>query len=323
MERILAIPLETLRKMTRKERIDANLCDPVRLFVKNEPHKKSKLDEGRVRLISSVSTPDKTIEWVLYKHLCELEINNWKDIPSKPGIGFTEESNEAVYDDIINSGLDMASSDVRGWDMGVKQYEIEDNAERIILLCDNPSEDWQHLVRAKAILESESIYQFSDGVLVEPTFPGLVNSGKLMTSCGNSWMRVRKADLVGSRKTIAAGDDCIESYVPDAVAKYLALGIVIKQYEPIKDEFEFCSRVYKNGSSYAVNRTKMLMNLLHTKPKNHHEYEMYMTGFRAELSSRPDFPEIMRIVDAVGYNVVAGPHINAINNELQEDSQNE
>jgi hypothetical protein len=161
---------------------------------------------------------------------------------------------------------------------------------------------------AKAYLETESIYQFSDGTLVQPLFKGIVNSGKFRTSRDNSFMRVRIADLIGSRKTIAAGDDSVESTVEGAAEKYLEYGIRCKEYLPVNDSFEFCSHYYGPNICYALNKEKMVMNLLHQEPKDFFEYRMSMIGFEAELETRPDYQSVLELVESVGYYEVEGPH---------------
>lgn len=308
VEQILAIPLEELRTMTRKERLDRNLMDPVRVFVKNEPHSLEKINTGRVRLIMSVSLTDKIIEMLLCRHLTKLEIQNWETIPSKPGIGFTAADNKSVYADVMNCGLPMSYADVSGWDWGVKQWQVVDAAAATILLARNSSPVFEHLILAKAYLETESIYQFSDGTMVQPLFKGIVNSGKFRTSRDNSFMRVRIADLIGSRKTIAAGDDTVENTVADASSKYLEFGIRCKEYISVSDTFEFCSHEYGPRGGFALNKEKMVMNLLHTEPKDFFEYKMSMLGFCAEMESRPDYDSILELIQSVGYYEVEGPH---------------
>lgn len=321
IEKILAIDLSSLALMERKERLDRGLMDPVRVFVKNEPHKLKKLEEGRVRLISSVSITDKMIEMLLSRHLCKLELANWKLIPSKPGIGFSPLDNEHVWREVTECGYQMSYADVSGWDMSVKGWMILDEAEAIIKLCNEPSQVFKHLIRAKAILESESIYQFSDGELVAPLFKGIVNSGKLRTSRGNSFMRVRIADLVGSRCTKAAGDDTVENTVERPFEKYRRFGIELKEYVPVTDSFEFCSHVYTRHGAHAVNYEKMVMNLLHQDPKSFLEYRMLMIGFEDELRTRPDFVNILRDIESVGFYEVEGPHIDTTS--YQDEFQDE
>jgi hypothetical protein len=172
----------------------------------------------------------------------------------------------------------------------------------------------------KAILETESVYQFSDGEMVVPIFRGIVNSGKLRTSRGNSFMRVRIADLVGSRKTIAAGDDTVENTVENAAAKYRKYGIVLKEYIPVVDSFEFCSHKYGKDGTYAINSAKMVMNLLHQKADTHIEFRCAMIGFQAEMDTRPDYLTILEDVKEAGFYVLEGAHYNT-EKYSQDDKQ--
>lgn len=297
--------LDDFEKLSGEQLIDRGLVDPVRIFVKNEPHKLKKLNEGRVRLIHSVSVVDKLIEMVLIRHLTKLEIANWFRIPSKPGIGFTKEDNDCVFDDVINK-LPMSATDVEGWDWNVDYWQLKDDAEMVIKLCNNPSPQWCHLIRCGAILEGKSVYQFSDGVMVKNNFLGLVNSGKYKTSSGNSRMRTKLATLVGAKHCIAAGDDAVESTVDGALEKYSKFGFKIKAYDEVCDSFEFCSRVYQSDRSWPLNAGKMLMNLLHNVPKNDFEFRMYMMGFENDLGEHPDFERIMQVVESVGYLELGG-----------------
>jgi hypothetical protein len=202
----------------------------------------------------------------------------------------------------------MAGSDMSGWDWSVKKWMILDEAEGVIKLCRNSNPQWERLMRNTAIIESASVYQFSDGLMVAPNFEGIVNSGKQKTSRGNSFMRVRVADLIGSRKTIAAGDDCIESFVDNAHLRYGELGLVCKQYDIIDDSFEFCSRLYGPHGSYPLNSYKMVMNLLHTKPINSFEYGMYMLGFEDQMRSHPDYASLREKITISGFDEVEGHH---------------
>lgn len=305
MMKRLSYSLENLESMLPEQLVDEGLMDPVRVFVKSEPHKKKKLIEGRVRLIHSVSIVDKLIEMVLIRHLTKLEIANWFRIPSKPGIGFTTDDNNCVYEDII-SNLPMSGSDVEGWDWNVDKWQVLDDAEMVIKLCTKSSCEWERSVRSCAILECKSVYQFSNGVLVKNTFEGIVNSGKYKTSSGNSRMRVKLASLVGASKCIAAGDDAVERTVEKAKEKYAEYGFKIKAYEMVEDQFEFCSRIYSAKGSWPLNAGKMLMNLIHNVPKNEFEFRMFMSGFENDLGKHPDFPYIMKVVEDVGYLELGG-----------------
>jgi len=311
IEAMLHFSLDDIKNKSRRERIDDGLMDPVRVFVKNEPHKNDKVLEGRVRLIMSVSLADKIIEMLLSRHVCKEEIRNWKDIPSKPGIGFTHDDNLTVLNNVMSSGVPMSFSDVKGWDFNVKGWQIYDEAENIIKLSDKVSHDWEHLLRCKAILEAESVYQFSDGTLVETTYSGIVNSGKLRTSRGNSYMRKRIADLIGAHTCITAGDDAVEQTVPHPYEKYASYGIRLKDYQPVDDilgNFEFCSHIYSVRGTYSLNVEKMVMNLLHQNIESPLDFRLAMIGFQDELSSRDDYNDILDHIRSVGFYEVEGPH---------------
>lgn len=301
--------LENMKTKTKMQLVAEGYCDPVRVFVKSEPHKIAKLKEGRVRLIHSVSIVDKLIEMVLIRHLTKLEIANWLNIPSKPGIGFTPQDNKNLFDRIMGFGTNMCASDVEGWDWNVDQWQLEDDAEMVIKLCTNPTEWWKHQIRSCAILEGRSVYQFSDGDLVVNDYLGMVNSGKYKTSSGNSRMRVKLARLVGARFCEAAGDDAVEQEVDDAVSKYARYGFKIKAYDRVNDSFEFCSRIYRADKSYPLNLEKIVMNLVHNIPQSPMEFAMYLTGFENDLGEHPQYTETLAMLNEVGYLGLVGAQV--------------
>lgn len=319
IELILHTPLDVLQSMSNKTLIEKNYMDPVRVFVKNEPHKKAKLDEGRVRLIMSVSVIDKVIEMFLCSFICKNEIANWTKIPSKPGLGFSDSDNKVIYDDIMTSGVPMTFADMQGWDWSVKEWMIKDAAEASILMVNNPSSVWMHLMRAKSILECDSIYQFSDGLMVSLDYKGVVDSGKFKTSRDNSFMRARVADLVGSYKIIAAGDDSVEQTSPHAQENYLKLGLVCKEYEPVTDGFEFCSHYYGPQGAFSLNKVKIVMNLLHHKDLTALEGRCLLAQFEADLNTHPDYPELILAIGKVGLFEEEEPQYIVPNNIVNQD----
>jgi hypothetical protein len=53
----------------------------------------------------------------------------------------------------------------------------------------------------------------------------------------------------------------------------------------------------------------MLMNLLHNEFHDFRDFKMSMVALSDELSTRPDYHEILELVQKVGYFEVEGPHI--------------
>jgi len=286
----------------RTELIDLDLMDPVRLFIKNEPHTLEKCAMGRFRLIMSVSIVDKIIEMVFNMHTNKQQIADWQNIPSKAGMGFTLDMAGAIYDTCDKHGLEnLASADISGWDWSVKQWLLEAETEYRIRLQTYASEFYKDFMRKKVLLDSNSIYQFSDGKLVQCDFSGLQNSGKYNTSSGNSIMRIITAFLVGSNWGIAMGDDCIESTVSDAQSKYLDLGFRCKMYEPIERDFEFCSHIFTKDGAYALNVNKSFMKLFQNDQLSLVEKRLLTMQFEDDIAACPTYKQVMDCLHRVGW----------------------
>jgi len=117
--------------MTPQQLVKMGWCDPVRLFVKQEPHKLIKVITKRFRLISSVSIVDQLVERVLFGVQNRKEIDSWQLIPSKPGIGLTDEMARSVYNNVkmASNRFKMYEADVSGWDWSVQLWELLADAE--------------------------------------------------------------------------------------------------------------------------------------------------------------------------------------------------
>jgi hypothetical protein len=133
-----------LRQLTAVELVQGGFADPVRLFIKEEPHSIAKCEKKRWRLISSVSIVDKLVEYVLFKIQNQKEIDNWRDIPSSPGFGFSQELVELLDSEVRGELLKgkLRSSDVLGFDFSQDGTEIDSDAEvRVHLGCYNPESE--------------------------------------------------------------------------------------------------------------------------------------------------------------------------------------
>jgi hypothetical protein len=99
--------------------VKQSLADPVRIFVKNEPHTLAKLEAKKYRLISSVSLVDQVVERLLHSEINNTEIDNWDAIPSMPGIGLTSDFDFQKIAEIIKKIQTPLQTDVSGWDWSV------------------------------------------------------------------------------------------------------------------------------------------------------------------------------------------------------------
>jgi len=123
----LLYDLDTNKDYMPTELVKMGVVDPVKVFVKSEPHKVTKLEEGRVRLICSVSLIDNVIAKLLCSLQNNTEILHQADIPVKPGLGLHDEGlhdiNVYVKQHFANASL--AEADVKGWDWSVQQFDFD------------------------------------------------------------------------------------------------------------------------------------------------------------------------------------------------------
>jgi hypothetical protein len=306
LERIFRIVEIDPTTMSIEERIDQYLVDPVRLFVKNEPHPKKKAEEGRWRLICSVSIVDKIIEMMLYSKLNSYSTANWRSIPPKPGMGFSYEDCQELWK-IVETMPAAVGTDVSAWDWSVQSWMLEDEfAVRAALMrmhCLHS--DAIKLMTRFADLASLSVYQTSGGTLLKLSIPRMQNSGRYNTSSGNSIMRALVSYHVGSVASITMGDDCVETYVDDATLKYQQLGITLKNYDRVLTEFEFCSRIYRRDVSYALNHIKSLLILFQHKIPDGQLGVLAKTALNMQLEdcyrTSPAWEELVHILERVGW----------------------
>jgi hypothetical protein len=197
--------------MTAEQLVQSGYCDPIRVFVKNEPHSEAKLSEGRYRLIMSVSLVDQLVERILCSEQNSLEIAQFEHLPVKPGMGFSSDKVHAIGD-YLEEFEAKVSSDVSGWDWSVSGAELMFDAKRRIRAAGVPMDHpYASCLVNRAICLSRSVISFSDGFMVAQRFDGLQKSGSYNTSSGNSWIRVAAAVYCGASRVAAMGDDCVDS----------------------------------------------------------------------------------------------------------------
>nr|BBH43043.1 RNA-dependent RNA polymerase [Carrot red leaf virus] len=271
-DRLQKISEVNFSDMTPEELVQNGLCDPIRLFVKGEPHKQSKLDEGRYRLIMSVSLLDQLVARVLFQSQNKLEIALWRAVPSKPGFGLSTDNQienfvdclakqvgETPEEVIANWPKYLIPTDCSGFDWSVSDWLLEDDMEvrnRLTIDC-TPLLKRLRAGWLKCI--SNSVLCLSDGTLLAQTVPGVQKSGSYNTSSSNSRIRVMAAYHCGASWAMAMGDDALESIDTD-LSVYKNLGFKVE----VSAQLEFCSHIFKERNlAIPVNINKMLYKLIH------------------------------------------------------------
>jgi len=247
-----------------EERIKNKTCDPIRLFVKQEAHKLSKIRDRRWRLISSVSVIDQIIDQMLFSVQNQAMVDSWFQTPLK--VGWTP----FVGGWRLVPKANVVALDKTSWDWTVKLWMCEMDLEiRSRLIADGPfKKSWLDL----AIFRYSSLFRrpqlvTSGGLVLRSKYDGVMKSGCVNTITSNSLMqlilhyRVSREMGVEPGRIWALGDDTLQEkqenmgeYV-DRLNQYC----IVKQ---ILEKPEFAGFDFSNGVE-PLYKGKHAYNLLH------------------------------------------------------------
>lgn len=295
-----------LAEMRPKELVQLGFVDPVKIFIKSEPHKAQKIKEGKWRIISNISLVDQIIERILYASQNKLEISRWTSNPSKPGMGLHDEGLKELFDSVqgaIRAHGKIASSDISGWDWAVTGWMLRWDAEvRCRLAGAGPQTAYYKLVMARVHCLSWKLFQLSDGQLWAQTVPGVQASGSYNTSSTNSRIRVMCAWLLLVKWCIAMGDDILESVLDSGeVPDYGSLGLPVKEYVVSEDgSFEFCSTFFPGSAlGFPVRPSRLLYRYLSNSLAVRSEHPELRAQLEMELRHHPDQARFLALIDSI------------------------
>lgn len=271
---IASTPFDEIIKMTPEQLIERGYCDLIRLFLKKEPLKWSKLynkvtgqklQYGRYRLISCISLVDQIIHRMIYGKQNKAEIAQYCVIPSQPGIGFSTDAGVRAFteasffhpsrrqnlskEDAL--WLSFLCIDFQAWDWTVKDWQLDMDAHVRRKLCNYGDE----LLIAKAHhLVSNGCFVLSNGELWVQILRGLMKSGWYNTSSSNSRIRaaISKIFFGLMHWIITMGDDSVEDN-DKRLAEFLVwIKDIVGQTIPDDDvtpcdhdAVEFCSHAFR------------------------------------------------------------------------------
>jgi len=288
--------VEDFKMLSSIDLVQLGFCDPVRLFVKNEPHNREKLAQKRYRLISSVSLIDNLVQRCIFTNQDQTEIEIWQQIPSKPGIGFSDPQILELINSLGKKLDNAGDADISGWDWSVKDWEMLVESEMRCRLSSANTLFRRAIYNTIGCL-SFSVFCFSDGFLAWQLERGIVKSGSKITSSSNSRIRVFISILLGAAWCIAMGDDSTEEFMENAKEKYLGLGHIVKAFDRVKDRvFNFCSATFKNGVAYPSDPSKSLYRFLNQAIFTKGLLEQFVY----ENRHSPHLTELLEVISASG-----------------------
>lgn len=255
------------------EQIANDRVDPIRLFVKPEPHKVAKIEAGRFRLISSVSVVDQIIDHMLHDDYDEKLAENWPHHP--PKVGWTPFIGGWRAFPRYKRPLAL---DKKAWDWTVRPWLLWLSLEHRKRRCENLSEDWVQLAERRwKHLYGEPVFVTSGGMLLKQLTPGVRKSGCVTTLTDNSL----EQDILHRRVSLelvrqghvrppplwgCMGDDTFQE-APDDVDAYVNLTAQFCIVKQAVLQPEFCGFRFNRERVEPMYKGKHAFNLMHVDPK--------------------------------------------------------
>lgn len=244
------------------EQIRLRVADPIRLFIKPEPHKVSKIEKRAFRLISSVSVIDQIIDHMLFDDFnFKIQDNHVYQVPQ---IGWAPIKQGWMH--MPTQGVAMDKS---GWDWTVRPWLLQMVLELRKSTCVNLVKEWEDLATWRyQQLFANPMFVTSGGHLLQQKQPGVMKSGCVNTITDNSIMQDILNKVVEIRTGICSswmmtmGDDTLQAH-PGDVDGYIS---ELKKYCLVKDVVygvEFAGFRFKLNHVEPLYTAKHCFNLLH------------------------------------------------------------
>lgn len=284
--------------MSPVELVQSGAADPVKLFVKKEPHSAKKVASGMSRIIASVSIAYQKHVKLISMRQNKMEIIEWKTCPSKPGMGLHDEGLGALAGTALNmleKGKILAT-DVSTWDWTVQDWELGMDAERRIKLAGiDDTHAVAKLLRAHAHIVANSVFVDADGNMFAQIIPGGQLSGDYNTSATNSAMRVM-ATMVARHRVdplitqnhlkdldiCSMGDDTLELDYPGVPGVLEEIGHIVKDsnLHATLAGLDFCSQTFlEDGTAAPSDPYKTFFRFL-SHPPDDNQYPAYLAQLR-------------------------------------------
>lgn len=274
--------------------------DPIRMFIKDEPHPMDKIKTGRLRIISSCSIVDEIIFNCFCYDQNRQEIDYHAHIPVKPGMGLSTPAQIAATYDYVSPWLKtLIGSDVSGWDWSYKPWMFDLCVEvQIRCMRMQGNEFFRRLITNAVHCLKHSVFATSCGRMFVLSNRGLMKSGYPPTASWNSRGRVALAYLCGATRAMAMGDDAVENTPldPDQFKQlYAKYGFRVTDVAPSDGQtFSFCSHRFESRlRAVPENPWKGFYNFL-----NGPLTDVEFLAFRAAYENHPRFAEFLAFAES-------------------------
>jgi len=299
---------------TAQHWVERDLCDPIRVFIKDEPTKTSKED----RVICSVSVVDSLLERApILDHFMSLR-HKWTNGPSSIGIDLSSVDSMQIFRNNLFKRLGnlSANSDLQGFEYCFNSYcfFVCFIMQFYLIFRKFP---WEvkmkeltlqgKLLFLNALLDQlDKVIVCSDGKVIKTNRVWLA-SGRFKTSYYGTLFRSILPSLTANFyannveniyvPSTANGDDCVEKFafnnIESFVSGYAKFGFKVTDYKIIRygEDISFCSQIISDGTHYPESILKQTLHLLRHKVVDKELWDQ----FHYVMHRRKDWGELEEI----------------------------
>lgn len=250
-------------------------ADPINLFVKQEPHKRKKIEQERYRLISGVSVVDTFVDRILFGPLARKALQTVCKTPCM--VGWVPIQGGYRYLNGLFPG-ETLSLDKEMWDWSVRKWLIRLWYQFLTEMNVNPTEWWARMVLMRFyMLFNFATFEFEDGLQVIQPGWGVMKSGcyltLLLNSVGQSMVHYKAQLSLGRPMTecepVSMGDDTLQE-VPEDLEAYVeairATGAIPKEPK-VTPWIEFAGFIIEKNRCYPAYWRKHMFKIKHVDPQ--------------------------------------------------------
>ncbi|APG75824.1 hypothetical protein 2 [Hubei sobemo-like virus 12] len=280
-----AVVFERIRQLEAGEYV----CDPIKVFVKQEPHKAKKLTNEKYRLISAVSLVDTMIDRILGRSFFESVLENNLEVPSAIGWSPNKGGYRALRA-IFPKGEKVFTSDKSNWDWTVQKWLICAFFEVVNELCYTEDKElyqrWYALLWKRCeLLFNRAFFKFQDGTIVQQKLPGLQKSGCYWTIVLNTvGQDILHVAAGGVGRILGLGDDIAQEVEVDP-EKYLErvqrYGCEVKEFS-IDKVFDFGGYHYEGEIPTPVYHGKHVYQMVHAEVGDVALWDSYLGNYAGD-----------------------------------------
>lgn len=248
--------------------------DDIKVFVKQEPHKMKKIQDGTYRLISAVSLIDTFIDRILFAWIARAQLDSVGQTPCLVGWSPVRGGWRSIQERYC--GRAVVCLDRSAWDWTVQGYLVDLWILFLENLAINPPKWWLDMLRLRFKLLFEDVwFKFEDGTRVKQGTRGVMKSGCYLTILLNSLSQSllhyiangRCGKPMAKNQPHSIGDDTVQEaiYWLDDYVKHLdILGVTVKGAK-VQHWVEFAGFCFDGKTCYPAYWQKHLFNLQHTQ----------------------------------------------------------